>query len=178
MQDSSHKKPRIDIVTGIILFFLALVFDIMQTGALALVGLVAVNTLGVGVAPGIAVGALMNFAGMLFFGGTFWYLGVNYFKVKHAASGIFAALIEFIPFINILPAWTSYVVTTIIITRIEDGDSVLAKTALKATKAAKGEIDFKEEPRNKRKKRERAEEEENEDVSLPEEENEDVSLAA
>ncbi|MDP3989449.1 MAG: hypothetical protein Q8P93_04410 [bacterium] len=145
MAEKGSKKPRIDISIGIMLVMLALVFDLMQSGAVALTGFIAVTTVGLGLAPGIAVNSFMNLIGSIFFGLIFFKLDV--LSARKLLFGGSIVLVEFIPFINILPAWTAYVVGMVIVSRIEDGDSILAKTVAKASKPG-----FKEQPRNKRNK--------------------------
>jgi hypothetical protein len=100
-------QPRISAATGAFMLIMALLFDFLQF----IVGFIPV----IGQVIGTVLGAAA--------GGTFWFWfkikGVELWNKKGATLGL-GALVEVIPVLGMLPAWTLAVSRTITLSRISD----------------------------------------------------------
>ena len=103
---------------------------------------------------GAAIGAVLSFAGFVFssitgivativFAFWLWLIGVNYFESEKFAISAATFLTTQVPIINIIPAWTLFILITIFIVRTEDGNSNIMRGAAALLKkgALKNAID-------------------------------------
>jgi hypothetical protein len=113
-EQQEKEKPLLSVKDFILMLVVALFFD----GVLALIQLIVV--------VGSVAASVFNVVPvMLFF---IWFLlkGISFAKKKNSLSFFGATLIEFIPVVNALPAWTAEVVTIYI---MQKKDAILAKAA-------------------------------------------------
>ncbi len=93
--------PKIGNVTAGLMIASALLFDAAQ----ALVSLIPL--------VGFIFAMLLDFTATFFFGIWFSHIGLS--QIKRNPLGFFGtSLLEFIPFFDVLPAWTFFIATTIV----------------------------------------------------------------
>ena len=89
---------------------------------------------------GATIGSVISFTGFVFSNATgfvatvvfafwLWLIGVNYFESEKFAVSAATFLTTQVPLINIIPAWTLFILITIFIVRTEDGNSNIMRGA-------------------------------------------------
>lgn len=103
-----EKQTRIPLVIAASMVVTALLFD-LANGLINLIPFV-----------GQVVSSIGGLLGMLTFWVWFQLQGVNFVSARRAIALFGASLIELIPVLNVLPALTAGVITTIVLTNLED----------------------------------------------------------
>ena len=113
-EQKNEVKQPLSVTDFILMLVVALMFD----GVLSLIQLIVV--------VGSVASSVFNVVPAMLFFIWFYLKGISFAKKKNSLSFFGATLIEFIPVLNILPAWTSEVVAMYI---MQKKDAILAKAA-------------------------------------------------
>ena len=119
-----EKKHRIDFVMGIMMMFTAVVLDLIQ-GLLTLLVLL------------MPLSWVLTFFGVIGF--TIWFFLEGAYSGKSAEktalTSLASAIVEFIPGLNVVPAFTASTAINIVLSRIEDAKRNTAVTSPKRLQA-------------------------------------------